>query len=78
MKEMKKIKIYLRIVLGYFLIALLVIGIFAVSSAAYWLIMLGICLIGQALPTFGLVIFAGLGGLITVVLFVLKDLDLIT
>lgn len=74
---MKKIKTYSRMAFGYFLIALLVVGVFAVSSAAYWLIMLGICFIGQALPTFGLVIFAGLGGLITVVLFVLKDLDLI-
>lgn len=74
---MKKIKTHLRMVLGYLLIALLVIEIFAVSSAAYWLIMLGICFIGKAIPTFGLMIFAGLGGLITVVLFVLKDLDLI-
>ena len=74
---MKKIKTYSRMAFGYLLIALLVVGVFAVSSAVYWLIMLGICFIGQALPTFGLVIFAGLGGLITVVLFVLKDLDLI-
>lgn len=66
-----------RNILSYVLAAILVLAFFAVASALCWCILMGVCLIAQAIPTFGLVILSLLGGLIAVVIFALSQSNLI-
>lgn len=66
-----------RNILSYVVAAIIVLAFFAVASAICWCILVGICLIAQAIPTFGLVILSLLGGLIAVVIFALNQSNLI-
>lgn len=66
-----------RNILSYVLAAIIVFGFFVVASALCWCIMMGICLIAQAVPTFGLVILSLIGGLVAVVVFALNQSGLI-
>ena len=66
-----------RNILSYVLAAIIVLAFFAVASALCWCILMGVCLVAQAIPTFGLVILSLLGGLIAVVIFALNQSNLI-
>ena len=66
-----------RNILSYVLAAIIVLALFAVASALCWCIMMGVCLIAQAIPTFGLVILSLIGGLVAVVVFALSQSNLI-
>ena len=66
-----------RNILSYVLAAIIVLVFFAVASALCWCILMGVCLVAQAIPTFGLVILSLLGGLIAVVIFALNQSNLI-
>jgi hypothetical protein len=66
-----------RNVLSYVLAAIVALALFAVASAACWCILMGVCLIAQAIPTFGLIILSLLGGLIAIVIFACNLSDFI-
>lgn len=74
---MKKFTFYLRQAAYLTLLILLVVALFAAFSAGAWIIMVGLCCVGNVAPTFGLLMIACIFGLMATVCLVLHWLDII-
>lgn len=66
-----------RNILSYVVAGIIVLGIFALASALCFAIFTGICLIGNAIPTFGILVLSIICGLSATITFVLKQSNLI-